>query len=72
MSHTKEKMIIVFFNSFSLKAPALLLNLKLFPMCYLFQCKAKAKGKGDNSSTNGHHTPLVNGNTLVTEHSMYI
>ncbi|XP_070834203.1 cilia- and flagella-associated protein 36 isoform X3 [Chaetodon trifascialis] len=27
--------------------------------------KAKAEGNGDSSSSNGHHTPLVNGNTAA-------
>ena len=60
---------------FPLRAPSLLYNLTVSPMCFLFHAKAKAEGNGDNSSTNGHHVPLVNGNTatelnVVTETSM--
>lgn len=32
-------------------------------MCHLFHVKAKTEGIGDSSSSNAHHTPLVNGNT---------
>lgn len=44
-------------------------------MCYLFHAKAEAEGNGDSSRSNGHHAPLVNGNTatesnLVIETSM--
>lgn len=44
-------------------------------MCYLFHEKATAERNGDNSSSNGHHALLVNGNTateckMVTEQFM--
>uniref|UniRef100_A0A3Q1F8Z0 Cilia- and flagella-associated protein 36 n=1 Tax=Acanthochromis polyacanthus TaxID=80966 RepID=A0A3Q1F8Z0_9TELE len=54
---------------FSLQAPYFPSVMTLSPMCCLFHAKAKAEVKGGDSSSNGHHTPLINGNT-TTEFTM--
>ena len=65
-----------FQHPFFLSSP-ISFSVTLSLMCYLFHAKAKAQENGDcsSSSSNGHLTPLMNGNTateinLVTEQFM--